>query len=190
MIPLGVLASARRAPAVIMTDSFNRADGALGVADTGQTWSGHSTVFSVASNAARNNAATNAASVINFGSADQKVTVRLGTGAAAGAVVRSASNCASMYRVSYFSGRWYIVKHGPSFPSESFLHDWAQTYVAGDLMTVRAVTGTGGNVDFTIYRNGVSVKTYTDSVHKLSGTYAGMFGTTTATLDDFKAETP
>ena len=52
MIPLGVLAGSARVASGPVSDSFNRADGAIGTADSGHVWTAHSGTWNTFSNKA------------------------------------------------------------------------------------------------------------------------------------------
>lgn len=173
----------RTGPAAI-TDSFNRADNpaALGVADTGQTWSALAGTWSTLSNQARTATSVGAnynVAVLDAGRADCTVQLTASTvvaGIGISARVVDATNFIHLEAVGATLTLYRRVA-GASTTIGSF----AYTVVNGDVMKM-ALSGSS----IICYVNNVSMISVTEATHA-SATKHGLlnFDSTVARYDDF-----
>jgi len=169
----------RRGMRTIVYDSFNRANGNLGNADTGQAWltgGSPSTAWVVSSNLAKRATATNLNSdvaYIDCGKADVTISADVVMTNTYGVylIARMASASASDSIGAYLdvTGQVMVVKRIAG--SSTILGNTTFAYTAGSI--VSCVFSCKGN-DFKIYINGVLKASVTDDNALKANTRCGM----------------
>jgi hypothetical protein len=161
-----------------ITDSFNRANGALGTTNTGETWTTAGT-WAISSNQAGSSTTGGLASVnawSNHGQVSVKIAA-MGTGTYPGGVI--ARKAPGGYSIELYWGAsgMFLAFNGVSGPSQAIA---STPCVVGDTIALRCVGS-----DIRAYRNGVEVLAITDST-LLTGTEWGIHSANTAArFDDF-----
>ena len=196
MIPLGVLAGSRHVPSgggpmILTSDSFNRADGALGgsysdaaLGGTPLLWYNNAS-YVVESNQLRSTSALVRFATLNVGVSAMAVSVRI---AAMGTVSLNASGASNDARAN--TNRLNIGADGAltlivAFADEPTLG----TAPAGTVATGDIVELVSDSPAVSARVNGVTVISGTDSTGRTPGTYAGISSRSNAwRLDDFKVE--
>lgn len=143
---------------ITITDTFTRADGALGTTETGQTWT-NSTGWAITSNAAVSTATTYRPAYVESTLADCTLTATLS------AVVEYGALC---FRFTD-TQNYYVMVVGPA---NSFFYKLVAnslilvdpgslgTFTAGDVIAIQMTGNT-----FVFKKNGTTTATVTDSSH-------------------------
>lgn len=193
MIPLGVLASAY-VPATatgLIEDSFNRANGSLGVTDTGETWAtvGTWAIIDAARALCTTSHANSYATVPAWSDAEVQVDIQGGS-QYPGVCARYAdasNNYFAIYNPGAGNLAWELRRKIGG--TEVLLGSWAATF-ADATVKLTAVEGSG-QTNLTVYVDGTSRITYADTTTgRPSGTQIGLvkaWGTTDPRYDNFVA---
>lgn len=180
MMPLGIVASARVATITApVFDSFNRANGPLGVSDTGQTWQTDSGSWQIISGRAYG-APDLAITVVETGLVDQLVSATMtphnvATGPYPAIVARFGLSGFYMlhdgYLWKYAGGGYGVFQTG----------GWA-----GDRLGLSCKTE-GSSVRLTVFADGIQQWTGLDATPH-TGTSAGLCASGAAYFDNFTVE--
>lgn len=140
MIPLGVLASARRSSVgVVVSDSFNRADSAssLGTADTGQVWSSAVGTWGISSNRAYavGTPSNTWAASVNAGANPSTTTIMVSA--------RIYNRAATRYPVIFLGAASGSDTHFSNPPNGAY-----RIYANGNTSQVVVINGTAGAATF------------------------------------------
>ncbi len=106
-LALNILAAKLAIPPYIVGDTFTRADGAIGTAESGQSWTNSAGTWLVSSNqaAAQNN--ENSIATVETGVSDGEAEVRIGAlGTGSGYLVVRFHDAGNFLRIGYSSGVW------------------------------------------------------------------------------------
>lgn len=168
---------------LVVSDTFNRPDGSLGVADTGQVWSLLAGTLGIVSNAATRTAVTSPnVAAIESGHSNVDISVDMTWRANAGLVFRL-SDQNNYFLTRIMSGLYQIYKIENSVTTK--IGEYAMPTTLGTVYSLK-VTASGDNI--LNYINGVLAI----SVQSSFNTSATMHGITTRTsdsgdtLDNFK----
>lgn len=146
-------------PTVIVSDSFDRANGAIGTADTAQVWTEAVGTFTVASNQATT--ATGDGLAVVEGAADGTLEVSGLAGTSPGTPVSSL-----VFRYSDTNNFWYVYDyHGSGSIALRKKQGGSDTEFAS-----AGRTGSGGWHDYKAVLSGTSIQIYLDGTLKISTT--------------------
>ena len=197
MIPLGVLAASRHVPAggggptILTSDSFNRADGALGGSYTDAALGGTPLLwYNNASYAVESNQLRSTSSLVRYANLDVGVSAMVVSAriAVMGPVSLSASGASYDSRANTYElaiGADGALTLNVEFGGVSVLG----TAPAGTVTTGDLVELVSDSPAISARVNGVTVISGTDPTGREPGTYAGIRSSSNAwRLDDFKVE--
>lgn len=143
------------------SDSFNRADGAIGTADTGEVWSVLSGTWTIASNQAKEGTTTSTQhlAVLDCGVSDGAVQVTIPS------VAAGSANAGLSFRASDVSNHWRLISDSSGTYIEkkvagtfTTMASYAPVATDGDVLRVVMLGSLVG-----AYRNGTPLGCVTDS---------------------------
>lgn len=142
-------------PPTYVRDPFNRVDGALGTAPSGQAWSVVSGAAAIASKKAAFSTAGTALIESAFGDVDVSALVTAGSGSRAGVVFRAVDD----------ANRWYASVD----PTGGNVELWAtQTGGTVNVATVAAGIAAGGTYHLRAVAVGTAIRVYVNGISKIS----------------------
>lgn len=177
--------------AIIVSDSFNRADGSLGTADTGQAWAVSSGTWGIVSNTAEDITSVNGFAVLETGTTESITTVTLlnpSQSRSGGVICRwVSSNYFFSLTVDVFPGNIYQLRLKRIYAgSQSTVFDKNISNPTNKSVGI----GTCGSL-FDVYLDGALQGTYNDATSPQNyGTMSGMRGYANgARFEDFLVTT-
>ena len=193
MIPLGVLAGSARVGAATVSDTFNRADGSIGTADSGHVWTAHAGTWDILSNKAVCSAA--AADMVCTVDYAANCTIQSSMVAATSrnpGIVGRFVDVSNFYLLSVSSGNFDLYrKQGGTYTQLNL----ANTISTAGLPVTLVISEEAGGTRLITKLNGDTTQNVLDNTSgRPSGTRVGMrFGygggtpLTEASWDDFTA---
>ena len=175
----------------LVSDSFNRANGAIGVADTGQTWIDEGEGWQVLSNTARATGSPGAlgaqACVLNAGVSDCTITVTFSTYSSAQFIafrLSDVNNLLAFYLSGTNTAR--ILKLAAGTQTTAYTTTTNTNIASGDIYSV---TLSGSSI--TLKQNGVQIgTTQTNSFNQTATNHGIGTNTTASRFDTFSVTVP
>jgi hypothetical protein len=168
-LTIGTARYTRRASGVLLTDGFNRADGPLGRADTGQAWEVRTGTAAIVSGQARFSAATlKSLAVLPCGVSDFALRVTLATNpASSGPAFCVAASGGSFLRLENSSATWAL-----------------KSWNGASLSTLASVAGARANGDvLQIVKRGARIECWRNGAllfaHALTAANMALYGLNT-----------